>query len=599
MKYVQAHPNHLPARKLLAEVQLKQGRPASAIENLDRVQEQGQRDPHYLALLGQAELQRGDFKKATELFEKAAVIVPDAAGLRTALGVTRMSAGDTERAIAEMEAATRLDSKSTQAGITLVLAELKLKHFDKALAAVSKLEQAHPNDAQIQNLKGGVYASKGDVGPARAAFSKALQLQPTLVGAAVNLAQLELGAGKPDEAQKVLRTLLEKDPGSVSGMMAMGDLLVALKKPADATVQFEKAMAAAPADAAPARRLAEHLVQTGDTGKALSVVRKAVVAHSTDAGLLDLQGRLQAQAKDYNGALETYSKLASLVPDSPVPLLRLASVQRAAGNHNGALDTLKKAAVLAPKNPEVQINLAEQLARSGQLQPALAIATQLQKSQPKLGAGFALEASLQLSAGKPEAAIKPLEQALALNGNSSLMMTQLLTALQRSGKVKEAEARAAQWLKRHPNDDLVHLQMAETHIAAKRYPEAVRLLEASLQRQPNNMVILNNLAWCYAELNDPRALPTAEKALAVAGDNPAVLDTVGWILANKGDAKRAVTLLRKAVAAAPAAPSFRYHLAVALGKAGDNKAAKAELETALAGGQFAELEQARALLRQL
>jgi putative PEP-CTERM system TPR-repeat lipoprotein len=599
VKYVQANPNHVGARKLLAEVQLKQGAPADALDNLSRVQQQAQRDPQFLALLAQAELQQGDFKKATELFEKAASIVPEAASLRTALGITRMSAGDTERAIAEMEAAAKLDSKSIQAGMTLALAELKLKHYDKALAAATKLEQSHPDNAQVHNLKGGIYAGKGELAAARAAFAKALQLQPSHVGAAINLAQLELRAGKQDEALKPLRTLLEKDPSNVGALLALGDLLAAQKKTAEATAQFEKAVSAAPTQSLPARRLAEHLLQGGEADKAQGVVRKALVANSSDPALLDMQGRLQAQAKDYGGALETYSKLASSTPDSPVALMRMAMVQRLMNNEAGALETLRKAAAVAPNNPEVQVMLGEQLARGGQLQPALAVAAQLQKSHPKLTAGFALEGSLLLASDKAEAAVKPFERALAVNPDSSLMANQLLTALQRAGRQKDAEARAAQWLKQHPNDDLVHLHVAETHLAAKRYADAAKVLEGSAQRQPNNMVVLNNLAWSYFELNDPRALATAEKALAVGGDNPAVLDTLGWILANKGDAKRAVALLRKAVAGAPNAPGIRYHLAVALGKAGDNKGAKAELETALKGGQFAEQDQARALLRQL
>jgi Flp pilus assembly protein TadD len=92
----------------------------------------------------------------------------------------------------------------------------------------------------------------------------------------------------------------------------------------------------------------------------------------------------------------------------------------------------------------------------------------------------------------------------------------------------------------------------------------------------------------------------AEQAYKLTGDNPAIMDTLGWILVQRGETARGVELLRKAVNAAPKAPDVRFHLAAALAKAGDKAGARKEAEQSLAGGQpFAAMDDAKALLRQL
>ena len=115
------------------------------------------------------------------------------------------------------------------------------------------------------------------------------------------------------------------------------------------------------------------------------------------------------------------------------------------------------------------------------------------------------------------------------------------------------------------------IQSNDYRSAAARYREVIAL-------QPDNVAVLNNLAWVLNEQKDPAALEFAEKAYAIAPDNPDVQDTYGWLLTNKGDVKRGVEILIRAVAAAPKATEPRLHLAKALIKSGDKVGAKRELD---------------------
>ena len=100
--------------------------------------------------------------------------------------------------------------------------------------------------------------------------------------------------------------------------------------------------------------------------------------------------------------------------------------------------------------------------------------------------------------------------------------------------------------------------------------------------EPGNVIALNNLAWTLGELKDPGALGFAEKAYGLAPRNPAIADTLGWLLVERGDTKRGVQILAQAAAGAPNVPAIRMHYAKALLKSGDKAGAKAELEAMVA-----------------
>jgi predicted Zn-dependent protease len=98
-----------------------------------------------------------------------------------------------------------------------------------------------------------------------------------------------------------------------------------------------------------------------------------------------------------------------------------------------------------------------------------------------------------------------------------------------------------------------------------------------LQTKPEDALALNNLAWVSHQLKDPKALEYAEKANQLAPDNAAILDTLGELLLEKGDVKRAVEMHQKAVELAPDSAALRMNLARALIKDGQKEPAKKEL----------------------
>jgi putative PEP-CTERM system TPR-repeat lipoprotein len=598
-KYLESNPNDVYARKLLAQTLLKSSQPADAAAALAPVLKDSTQDPQLLALAGESYMQVRDFSKASAYLEKAAALAPKAAALHTSLGLSKLGQGDQAKGLSELELATTLDPKSAQASMALVQTEMGLKHYDKALAAAQAIEQQQPDNPQVYNVKGAVYLVKGDMASARAAFEKAVALQPTFFPAVTNLARLDLQDKKPEAAKQRFEKMLEKDKNNYGAMAALGELALLQKHPEEATSWFEKGSNANPDAVVPAIRLGTHYLHTNQAPKALTLARKFLVENPTNPDLLELQGQAQVAAKDPSAALETYSKLVNVLPKSAAAQLRLAGVHMLLKNDAAAADDLKRAVELQQDFIPARLAQVELALRTGRTDEALAQARQLQKLNDKLPVGYAVEGDVLLLQKKPAQALPAYEKALAIS-KSPEMLVKIMQVMSMNGKEKEAQARASQWLKEHPNDPMISMYLADRSLASKDFKPAIALLEGVLKQNPNNPVALNNLAWAYQQEKDPRALSTAEQAFKLAGDNPGVMDTLGWMLVEQGNTTRAVPLLQKASGMAPNSPEIRYHLAVSLNKSGDKQGARKELTQLLAQDkQFAQIEEARALLKTL
>jgi len=597
-RYLKDDPTNLYARKLLATTQLKKGDAGTALSTLGPALSSTD-DSQLLGLAGEAAMRTGDYGKATGYFEKATELAPKAAALHTALGQSRIGMGQTERGLAELEIATQQDDANVASGVALVLGALRMHQVDKAMQAVAALEKKQPDNALVQNLKGLVYLGRNEVPAARASFDKALALAPGYFGPVLNLAKLDYAQNKPQDAQRRLDAFLQKNPKSVEGLTAMAEHLVRQGKPGDATALLVRAAAEDQKTPAASLRLALHYARTKQTGEATTLLRKLQTQFPDSPEVLDMLGQVQTASGDREGALESYSKLTAALPHSANAHYQLARATAAMGNSSRAIDALNKALQLQPNYIEAQAALGELQINQGNADKALAVARTLQSQQPKQPVGYVLEGDAQLQLRQPALAVQAYDKALALVPNTAILV-KLHHALDVAGRGKQAAVRLAEWRKRYPDDMQALMLEGEAAIASGQNAAAASAFETVLKRAPGNVVALNNLAWTYFQMHDPRALATAEQAYKAAPADPTVMDTLGWILVEQNNAARGIPLLRKAAQATPNAADVRLHLARALIKVNDRAGARKELEGLLVSAKGApQTDEARTLLKQL
>lgn len=605
--YLERNPDNLYARKMLASSLLGSGHSQEAREALEPMlltpQASGFGDAQLLALAGESSMRARDFARAADMFEKASELDPGSSSLRTSLGLSRLEKGDTARALRELQAAVELDRASLDAAVTLIRTELRLRQFDAAGQAVQALERVKPNEPVVQELKGLVAIARHDPGAARASLQRALVLDPAYFAAAADLAQLALDEKHPGLARTLMLDFQARNPASVPALTMLASLADATGRQDEATRWLEQAAAVDPNAVGPAVNLIGQYLRTGRQEKALNLARTLQVGHPDNPDLLDLLGKSQLANGERSEALETYRKLSLALPRSAQALMQVAALSLVQNLPAQAEDALKGVLAIQPDFPSAQVALAEIYVRKGSRDLALLVADQLQRRHPEAAAGYQLQGDILMSKRQSAEALALYERAFQLKPGTELAI-KIDDALRQSGRVPEAGGRLERWLAAHPDDVRALAYKAQTLMAAGEFRQAAGQLEAVLKRQPDNPVVLNNLALAYQELGDTRAQATAEAAYLRAGEQPDVMDTLAWILVENGagsaERERGLALLRKAHLLAPKARDVRYHLAAALAKTGDRAAARKELEALAAGDmRFAQAAQVRGLLAAL
>jgi len=598
-RFLDRNPDNLYARKLLVSILLRTHQGKRALETLQPVLKAGKPDAQVLAMTGEAYMQQTQFAKAAEYLRRATALAPAKADLHTRLGMASLALGETDRAVAELESAAKLDQGLSRADTLLIMTYLGKKDYGKALNAALELQKKQPENPVTYDLLGDVYFAKKDLPNARKSFERALSLQPNYMPAAMVLTGLDLQAKNADGARKRLKAILEKDDKNIQAMIGLASVEQTTGNLKEYVSWLEKARSTDSKAVAPRLLLARYYLQANDAKQARAIAMEANTLEPNHPDALALLGEAQSASNDKAGAVAAYANLVNLMPQSPLAQYRLATAYIASGDFAAAAEPLKKALNLKPDYVDAEVALALLEYRAARFGESLRLAQQIQRQSPKLAVGYALEGDSLMAQKKFAPAEKSFEKAFAL-GKTPDLATKLHAAASQGGKTEEANARLLQWLREHPEDTASRLYLADAYIKARENQLAIRQYELVLEKDPKSLLATNNLATLYRQEKDPRALDYFEKSYKLKPDSVAITDNLGWILVEQGKLARGLELLRKAATQAPDNPAVRYHLAVALAKSGEKDQARSELERLLASkSDFPYRDEAQALLKQL
>lgn len=565
------------ARRLLVANYLRMGQFSKAAEALAPVLDKIDTDSALLALAGQTFLQNGELKKAEVYFAKAAKLDPKDPAKRTSLAVTRIAMGDLNTGFSELEEISASDSGNT-ADLALIAAHLRRGDFDKALKAIDSLEKKQPDNAATYNLRARTLLAKKDTAGARKSFEQALEINPAFLPAAVSLAAMDMAEKKPDDARRRFEAVLAKEPKNIGALLALADLKNATGgKPEEVLSFISKAVEANPTELAPRLAQIEFHLRNKDSKAALTAAQNALAAIPDKPELLDALGRTQQIAGESNQALATYSKLASAQPASPIPQMRMAAIHLANKNREEAAKSFRKAIEIKDDLLEAQRALIMLSLDAQKPLDALALARDVQQQRPKEATGYLLEGDIYASGKQWSDAVAAYRSGLKQVPAPELAI-KVHAALLASGNSAEADKAATVWIKEHPKDIAFRMHLGDIATARKDYAGAAQHYRLALDLQPNNSLVLNNLAWVSGQLKLPKAMEYAEKANQLSPNQPPFMDTWAMLLADKGEVTQATEMLRKAMLISPQATAIQLNLAKVLISAGRKDEARKELE---------------------
>ena len=597
--FLQAHPESDIAARLLAMVRAQQGDLGRAEDLLRPVLGRNPDDVLALNLMGNLYLARGEHVGGIGHLRRLASIQPDDPTTRTTLATGLLRAGEREQALRELEAAIEQAPERHELEVTYILALIQGQEFDAALEAIARLQQALPDDPLPLNLRAATYMLQGDLGGAREALIQALEIAPGDPAVSSNLAQVALQTGDRGEARRIYRESLRQNPGHVGISLRLAQLEAEDRNLDAMRTVLEQSIERYPDELAPRLVLGRHHLSQNEPRRVLALLDPVRQSAADDTAMLDLLASAQIAAGQNTQALATLRLLAQRIPESAEGQFRVGAAFEHLERRSDARVQYRRALELEPGHAQALQSLAALELREDRPDEALALARRLQTQEAEAAAGHALEGRVHTAAGRDEQAARAFEQAYALRPSAEHAVA-LGLAQQQLGRPEAAAELLAARLATHPDETAVRFHHAQALMTTGDHPGAIREYEDLVQTLPENVVVLNNLAFLYQTEGDDRALEYAERAHARAPDNPAVADTLGWVLVNRGEIERALPLLKTARQALPDRPEVRYHFATALAKADRPTEAREELVTLLNEVEsFPQRADAEALLETL
>ncbi|HEU5136625.1 MAG TPA: tetratricopeptide repeat protein [Steroidobacteraceae bacterium] len=460
-------------------------------------------------VLADMALSRGDCRGGTERYVKAALASSDPRISQRANEV----AAECQQISASAKVARRwqkLDPESASASAAVALAAVQLYQPEEASAAILRT-QALGGDETLIKLMGVV----SDAGGSAIALKA---LRPTLESPEVSDRLLAAG----------IDLALENFDFSTAHKLA------------------DRMLANEPASGSARAQLARVLTAEGDAVGAIAVAQEAAALDPDTErfAYADTLMRLD-RLDEARQELESMRNDASIRDEADLRLGKLAYQMgdlSEAGRRFGSLIGSQGTAL------EAFFYLSAIAEREGRTDLALEGYTKLVEA----GAGLAVRgraARLLIKKDERSAAFRMLD-AHADKERSEMLDVEFAKAalLDDAGRSTEAIALLQLALERFPDHPGVRYQIALIQDKAGMPRESVRSFESLLKDRPEDASLLNALGYSLADRNQklPRAETLIRKALAASPDNPAFLDSLGWVLFRRGDIPAALPYLERA-----------------------------------------------------
>ena len=535
----------------------------------------------------------------------------------SALPPTRQSAAPPDTPAAQVPAAAEGADAGGDLLFDILLGEVAGQREQLGVSVQYYLRAAERSDdprIAERALRIAVFAKQEDA--ALTAARRWVVLDPERLEARQSLAALALRAGSADEAYTQFDYLL-RDPQDeaqvyqgITGLLArnedramaltlMGRLTESHPKSAQAHLAYARlALHADNAELAlqevnAALALQPNLTDArvlragvrykmGDVGRAKRELADAIAAHPKDIELRLALARLLLDEQDLAGATAQFKQVVKQEPGHPDALYSLGllameqrQLKQAEGYFNALIETGKR-------DHEARYYLARVQELRGELEDALAGYERVGEGDYWLDAQ-ARAASLTAQLGDVDGARRQL-QALRLRDPGLAVRLYLVEGdiLSQAGELREAMELYNRVLTEVPNN---HDVLYARALVAERLND-LALAESDLQRivseDPKNYHAWNALGYTLADRTDrlQEALKYINNAVALAPDEPAIIDSLGWVYYRLGDLEAAAEHLKRAYDLSHGDAEVAAHYGEVLWEQGKKKQARALWEKA-------------------
>ncbi|WP_448565167.1 XrtA/PEP-CTERM system TPR-repeat protein PrsT [Thalassotalea ganghwensis] len=533
-------PEH-PAKKMFIISQFQLGLIDDLTESIGDFSPQNEADQNFLSSLSYNLYSIGAIKEAKELVGKAEAVEQQGNQSSAKQGLLKLMMNDSS-GFEDLEGALSGDESLKGKEMLLAYAALHSGNIEKAEEITLQWQKEHPESPGSYNMQAAIYLAKN----------------------------------QPEQAIKALKLSLEKDDKNFYALTELAKVYFQTKQIELAKTYVDKAVTVYPQNPKALR----YFYAVNKDQSALDKINQAYQEKKQNVELTLLYIDALIDAKQFDKAQTVSTTIEFDIKTPKKAWFQRINIYRAQQSDELTLKTIESWLNVNPYHIEPVFLITDYYAKNGQAEKAYsyfdkALANYHKENLPLKAAYL----QLLLDTGKAQQAselfqdehfeqLNPdvysgFEGRLAIFAKNYSLAAEKLTpfyqrypstqnalllslSYQKLGKNEVVVEHLTQHLEQQGDDDRVRMMLANSYLGLDR-KKAIQHYIKLLETQPENIIVLNNLAWLSMDLGDlDQALNYAKRAYEIKPDLPNVVDTYGMVTFKQGDQLKAWKLLKKA-----------------------------------------------------
>ncbi len=535
-------PEHI-VRKLIIDLQLKLGYDTEAVTELQSLAELDAVDPSMLTMASNQMLTSGNIEAAQELLQSSIDLNTSNPRELAKQGVTQLRLNQADKGIAILEQALKLDPELAFAEQGLAIGYIGNKQYAKALVIAKKWQQEDDKKVQGYLLESLILDKQKMITEAQEILNKILTLDSNNVAALYKLGAYAHQDKNIDLAFRYYTQVLQQQPQHMRAMInytrLISSTLIQDKSFSDKAVSFYQAELAAKPENNHIKIGLAYMYKLNENYESAIKLLQTIASSSKPIEGIDIAlGDTYKAQGNWQEAINSYQKFVDANAKDLRATQKLLTMFEQRGQVDKALTQLNKAITYNQDNDGLLL-LKLYYQSILKIEPNQADLVKIKAS--KVTANHSLLdktlANFASNYKNFDASAKHYASAYEKNTSNSNAV-----GWSKSVALKGDKKKAVNILEGHI-DSLsedkeavgVKVVLAEEYINISNTSKAIEMYENILATNPQNVIALNNLSFLLLqEGKDKKSLDYALRAVAIKGNNAAVIDTYAKALvANK------------------------------------------------------------------
>jgi len=446
--------------------------------------------------------------------------------------------------------------------------------YKSALMITQHLSKVRPQNAYFHFLHGKNFLAAYAYQDSKQAFMRALALDGNALNINLALVSVDIAEKKLTNAKQSLDNLLFENPENIEVMHAIANYYSLINKDAESIYWLEKILAIDVTNLSALIALEKVSRKTGKLEKITKYLKDTLQKKSI-AEVHQLLGGIYLTQRDYTKAITHFELYVELASNRGEALSTLAQAQLTAHNVPAAISALRKSLAWNSDLISNNILLTKLLIASNEIEQAELQIIDIRKKDGRLSIADLLQGDIYYKQAKYQQALELYFIALKSNKSTNTVLS-IYRSYKKLNQLSKAEDFLKKTIETHEKTNVKFIiALADIYQLQDKYSLSIQLYKDALIDHPESPFILNNLAISLIERQQADlALTYATKAFELSPNNITILDTLAWNKMQLNEHENALTLLRKAATINADDNMVKYHLSITLDKLGRRKAAK-------------------------